>query len=74
MWHSSATVCDRGLVQTLLLKRLISSNKKRTLGGQDASLREYPHMAAIGDNSIEMEDEENFIVWFCAGSLISESG
>lgn len=30
-------------------------------------------MAAIGDNTIEMDDIENFALWFCAGSLISES-
>lgn len=36
-------------------------------------MREYPHMAAIGDNAIEMDEIENFVLWFCAGSLISES-
>lgn len=42
-------------------------------GGEDASVREFPHMVAIGDNAIEMEHVENFILWFCGGSLISEN-
>uniref|UniRef100_A0A336M6F9 CSON009877 protein n=1 Tax=Culicoides sonorensis TaxID=179676 RepID=A0A336M6F9_CULSO len=42
-------------------------------GGEDASHREYPHMAAIGDNSIEVEGVEDYILWFCGGSLISEN-
>ncbi|XP_063706552.1 trypsin-1-like [Culicoides brevitarsis] len=45
----------------------ISAQQYSIVGGEDASLREYPHMAAIGDNTLE-----NFIHWFCAGSIISE--
>lgn len=29
-------------------------------------------MVAIGDNNIQMEEIENFTLWFCGGSLISE--
>lgn len=47
----------------------MSQQEFSIIGGENAKIREFPSMVAIGDDTVS---DDEIVYWFCGGSLISE--